>query len=66
MQPQIVSDFERAALSQTERGLVREAWDFLRHTKKWWLMPILVAFMLLTALVVLSGGAMAPFIYTLF
>jgi len=44
-----------------------EIWAFLRARKKWWLAPIFVAVLLLFgALVLLSGSAVAPFIYTLF
>jgi hypothetical protein len=44
-----------------------EIWQFLRARKKLWLLPV-VALMLLMGLVVLltSGSALAPFIYTLF
>ena len=47
-------------------GIVREFWDFLRHNKKWWLTPIIAVLLLLGILIVLSGSAAAPFIYTLF
>ena len=46
-------------------GLARELWHFLRHNKKWWLAPILIAMLLLGMLVALAGGA-APYIYALF
>ena len=46
--------------------LASEFWDFLKHNKKWWLLPILVVFLGLGALVMLSGSGAAPFIYTLF
>ena len=40
---------------------------FLRQRKKYWLMPIVVMLLLLGLLLVLtSGSALAPFIYTLF
>lgn len=58
-------DFTQRA-SQERTGLVREFVDFLRDNKKWWLAPILLCVMLLGALVMLSGTAAAPFIYTLF
>ena len=47
-------------------GVVGEMWAFLSVTKKWWLLPIVVVFGLLGALIMLSGTAAAPFIYTLF
>lgn len=48
-------------------SFLREMWAFLRHRKKYWLLPILVVMCLFGGLVVLSqGSAVAPFIYTLF
>jgi hypothetical protein len=55
------------ALARAERsGLARELLDFLKQTRKWWLAPILISVLLLGILVLLSGTAAAPFIYTLF
>jgi len=51
---------------QPQVGLVREFWDFLRYNKKWWLTPIVLVLLLISALVLLTSGAAAPFIYTLF
>ena len=48
------------------QGLVSEFWDFLKHNKKWWLLPIIIVILALGALVFLSGSGAAPFIYTLF
>jgi Family of unknown function (DUF5989) len=48
-------------------SLFSELWAFMRVRKKWWLAPILVTMMLLSALIVLTqGSAVAPFIYALF
>jgi hypothetical protein len=47
-------------------GLLGEFLAFLLHTKKWWMLPIVVVLLLFGALVLLSGTAVAPFIYTLF
>jgi hypothetical protein len=47
-------------------GLVREYLAFLRHNKKWWLLPVLVVLLLVGALVMVGGTAAAPFIYSLF
>ena len=58
-------DFEQAAGTK-EPGLIAEFWAFLVQNKKWWMAPILVVLLLLGMLVMLSGSAMAPFIYTLF
>ncbi len=51
---------------QKRPGLVGEFWEFLKHNKKWWLLPIVLVLLLLGVLVLLSGSAAAPFIYTLF
>jgi len=47
-------------------GFFGEAWYFLRHNRRWWLTPIILALLLLGLLVVLGGSGAAPFIYTLF
>ncbi len=42
-------------------------WEFLKVRKKWWLGPIIGMLLLLGMLLVMtSGSAVAPFIYTLF
>ena len=52
---------------QEEPGsLLRELVQFLRQHKKLWMLPLIVLLMLLGLLIVLSGSAAAPFIYTLF
>ncbi len=58
-------EFQREGES-ARTGLVGEFWAFLKHNKKWWLLPILVTMLLIGALAVLSSTAAAPFIYTLF
>ncbi len=58
-------DFEAAAAGKCP-GLLREFWDFLKHNRKWWLVPILVVLLLVGMLAVLGGTGLAPFIYTLF
>jgi hypothetical protein len=57
--------FQEAAQDQ-EQGLIAEFVQFLKENKKWWLAPILLVLMLMGALILLSGSAAAPFIYTLF
>ena len=48
-------------------SILGEFWVYMRVRKKWWLGPILIVFLLLSLIVVLtSGSALAPFIYTLF
>ncbi len=59
------SEFERAAAARRQ-GVIAEFWQFLKHNKKWWLTPIIVVVLLVGALIILSGTAAAPFVYTLF
>ena len=48
-------------------AIVVEFWQFLRVRKKYWLAPIMMFLLLLSALIVFTqGSALAPFIYTLF
>ena len=56
--------FKRLAKEQRP-SLVAEFWHFLKHNKKWWLLPI-VRVLLLLGLIVLAGTSAAPFIYTIF
>jgi len=58
-------DLERAA-RRPRAGLFSELFGLLRHTKKWWLLPILFLLLLLALLAALGGSPLAPFIYTLF
>ena len=61
------ADDDFAAKAAEDRiGIVREFWDFLKENKKWWLAPIIISILGLSALVMLGGTAAAPFIYTLF
>ena len=57
--------FARQA-EQPTPGVVAEFWGCLRHSKKWWLTPIILSLLLVGAIIVLGGTAIAPFIYTLF
>ena len=46
---------------------VAELWRFMRARKKFWLLPMILVFAIMGALVVMTqGSALAPFIYTLF
>jgi competence protein ComGC len=46
---------------------IKDIWGFLRERKKFWLMPVIIVLLVLGLLIVLSSGsAIAPFIYTLF
>jgi hypothetical protein len=47
-------------------GPLVELWDFLKHNKKWWLVPVILVLLLMGALLVLGATGAAPFIYTLF
>jgi hypothetical protein len=45
----------------------KDFWNYMKERKKWWLIPTFIIFIILGILIVLSSGsALAPFIYTLF
>lgn len=46
---------------------LNDLWSFLKVRKKFWLLPVILVLLLFGVLIVLtSGSAIAPFIYTLF
>ena len=46
---------------------IRDMWGFLRVRKKFWLLPIILALVVIGGLLLLAqGSVLAPFIYTLF
>jgi uncharacterized protein DUF5989 len=46
---------------------IKDLWGFLKVRKKYWLLPIILVLLLFGTLIVLtSGTAVAPFIYTIF
>ncbi len=48
-------------------NFLSDLWGFLKTRKKFWLLPLLMALLLIGAVLILSSGsAVAPFIYTLF
>jgi hypothetical protein len=53
-------------IGQKKPGFFAEFWAYLRHSKKWWMLPILAVLLLLGGLVLLSSTGLGPFIYALF
>lgn len=43
------SEFSRAA-SERPTSFLGEVWQFVRHNKKWWLIPIICTLLLVTLL----------------
>jgi hypothetical protein len=54
-------------LEEWSMSLVRELWDFMKVRKKFWLAPIIIVLVIMSALIVLSAAApvLTPFIYPL-
>jgi len=50
-----------------KQSLVKEFFLFIRHEKKWWLVPLICVLLLVGALVLFAGSSpLAPFLYPLF
>jgi hypothetical protein len=58
--------FEEVAKKGARPTIISDLVHFFRHEKKWWMPPLIVLLLLFGALMLLSGTAVAPFIYTLF
>ena len=51
----------------SKMSILKELWDFLKVRKRYWLAPIIIILVLLSALIILAQtSSMAPFIYTIF
>jgi hypothetical protein len=49
------------------QSLWREFFAFIRHEKKWWMIPLVVVLLLVGALILFSSASpLAPFVYPLF
>ena len=49
------------------QSIITEFWEFLKERKRYWLLPVVFALLLLGAIVVFTeSSAIAPFIYALF
>lgn len=59
------AEFAEGAARSSD-GFLAEFWGYLRHSKKWWLTPILILLGLLAILSFVVGTGAAPFIYALF
>jgi len=46
-------------------GLLKNLLGFARQNKMWWIVPLVIILLILTV-VMITGQAIAPFIYTLF
>jgi len=47
--------------------LLRDIWDFMKESKKWWLLPIVIMLLLAGVLIVIGqSSSLSPFIYALF
>lgn len=59
------SDEFEAQSRQARQGWLAEFWDFIKHNKKWWLIPILIMFGLLGLLILAGSTGVGPWIYPL-
>ena len=58
-------EFEKAS-NEKQANLVSEFAGFLKETRKFWLIPLIIVMLVLGSLLILTNSALAPFIYTLF
>lgn len=46
-----------------KQGLFREFWLFLKETRKWWLTPIIIIFIILSIFILFADKLVLPLIY---
>jgi|KBSSwiStaDraftv2_1062776.scaffolds.fasta_scaffold1057088_3 Family of unknown function (DUF5989) len=59
-------DNEALLKAASNKSFWSEVWYFLKTSKKWWMLPLIISFVAIGVLLVLAKTAVAPFIYTLF
>jgi uncharacterized protein DUF5989 len=62
-------EFERIAAKERRRGGVSvfvQILMYLQESKRWWLLPVILALLIMGILIILGSTSAAPFIYTLF
>jgi hypothetical protein len=64
--PDSRADNEALFKDASHHGFWSEQWYFLKTSKKWWMLPLIISFVLMGVILVLAKTAAAPFIYTLF
>ena len=56
-----------APLAMAKQSLVKEVFLFIRHEKKWWLVPLITVLLIVGALMVLAGSSpLGALLYPLF
>ena len=66
MRSDLHEDNEALLKAASNKSFWGEVWYFLKTSKKWWMLPLIVSFVAIGILLVLAKTAVAPFIYTLF
>ena len=57
----------RGNFEMAKQSLIRDFIGFIKHEKKWWLVPLLIILMLVGVLIVFAQSSpLAPFIYPFF
>jgi len=48
-------------------NLLYEMFDFMKSRKRWWLLPVIIALLIVGVLIIFAqSSALSPFIYALF
>jgi len=58
--------FEELSQRRSKPSVFADMAYFFRHSKKWWMLPIVALLLVFGVVMLLGGTAVAPFIYTLF
>lgn len=50
-----------------KQSLIKEFYFFIKHEKKWWMIPLIAILLILGTLILFAGSSpLAPFLYPLF
>ncbi len=50
-----------------DQATVQDLWDFMKENKKWWLLPIVIALIIASfVIIVWVSNPLSPYIYAMF
>ena len=61
----IVQQTQQPVVKKKRLGVASDFFSYMRHTGKWWMLPVIVMLLLAGIIIIAGGTTLSPFIYAL-